>query len=68
MLTARSAFACCLSKEFRQIYVVGGSTGQETATDKCEVYDIKADKWTELPDISEKICSASAITLGQRPD
>lgn len=64
MNTARAAFACCLNKEFKQIYVVGGSTGQESATEKCEVYDIQSDKWSEMPSMTDKLCSASIVTMG----
>ena len=65
MLQARAAFGCHLDKASKRVYVIGGSINQDEATDQCEVYDIKKDKWSPLPSLDVNICSSSAITLGE---
>lgn len=51
MSQARAAFGCCLNKQYQMIYVVGGAAGQDKSSEKCEFYDIKKDKWTDLPSL-----------------
>jgi hypothetical protein len=43
MNCARSAFGCSLSKELQLLIVAGGQMNASTATNRCEMYDIKAD-------------------------
>ena len=64
MNQARAAFACCLNKQYRYIYVVGGSINQLESTNKCESYNLVKDKWTLLPNLEEGLCSSSIISLG----
>ena len=68
MNQARAAFACCLNKQYGKIYVVGGSINQQESTNRCEEYSIDTDKWKDLPNFDEGLCSSSVITVGQNAE
>ena len=68
MHQARAAFGCFLDKEFKNVYVIGGSINQNEATDRCEVYDIENNKWTDLPRLEMGLCSSSVVSTGRKSD
>jgi len=64
MNCARSAFGCSLSKELQVLIVAGGQINASVATNRCEMYDIRADKWTEIPPMKDAKCSNSLCFKG----
>lgn len=52
MHSARFNCGISLSYDKKRIYVVGGHNAQDKITKSTEVYDIAADQWKRLPDIS----------------
>lgn len=61
MLLARSGFGCLVDNYDKQLYVVGGSIENQAASSKCEVYDLKQDKWSELPNLNMARFSMSLV-------
>jgi len=59
MAQARVGFGALVDNYGEKVYVVGGTVGKVKPTNKCEVYDVTADKWTELPPLSEPRFSCS---------
>jgi hypothetical protein len=59
MNAGRLGFGCCVDNYGDRIFAVGGSTGKHLPTNLCEVYDIRADKWSKLPNLSEPRFSES---------
>jgi hypothetical protein len=48
-----------------KIYVFGGATGPNTATNQIEEYDIATDTWTVLPyTLPQTLCGMAAVELG----
>jgi hypothetical protein len=58
MKCPRASFGCCLSKDSKKIYVVGGYLSDVQVTKRTEVYDIDANTWTELPPLNSETCSS----------
>ena len=61
----RAAFGCYLDKENRRVFIIGGSISTKEASDRCEVYDLDDDAWTELLQLEMPICSGSVVSLGK---
>jgi hypothetical protein len=59
MNSARASFGCTLSHDKSTIYVSGGYATENTSFEKCEMYKIAEDKWTELPSMNDTKCSNS---------
>lgn len=53
MKTARVGFGCLVDNYGDYFYVVGGSTGKHKATNKCEMYSIEENKWSDIPMLNE---------------
>jgi hypothetical protein len=63
MITARLGFGCCVDNYGERLFAIGGSTGKHQPTNLSEVYDIKADSWTKLPNLNEPRFSQSLCIL-----
>ena len=59
MHAPRSAFGVAMYPSFKQIFVVGGSIGENDVTKTCERYIIEDDIWKRLPELNEPKGSAS---------
>lgn len=59
--TSKLSFAASLSPDANNIYVAGGSKGENMATNECEVFDLTKKKWTKLPSLNQPRFSASLI-------
>ena len=64
MHCARSAFGCSLSKKLQVLVVAGGQINASIATNRCEIYDIRGDQWTEIPPMRDAKCSNSLCFKG----
>ena len=63
MKYARSMFAATIDSN--QIFVAGGINKDKEDMKSCEVYDIKQNIWTSLPDLNQARSSASLIAINQ---
>ena len=59
--TPKLSFAAALSPDAKQIYIAGGSTGENKATNQCEVFNVAKKKWTKMPALNQPRFSASLI-------
>jgi hypothetical protein len=55
------SFAAALSPDIKNIYIAGGSKGENMATNECEVFDTIKKKWSKLPNLNQPRFSASLI-------
>lgn len=46
--------------------IVVGSWHVEASTKTCEIYDIAADKWTQLPELNYSTCAPGLIVVKDR--
>lgn len=58
---AKLSFAAALSPDTKNIYIAGGSTGENKATDECECFNIPKKKWSSLPSMNQARFSSSLI-------
>ena len=61
LTTPKLSFAAALSPDTKNIYIAGGSTGENKATNECEVFDVAKKKWSALPVLNQPRFSASLI-------
>lgn len=65
MKTGRLSFGCCVDSNGENIYVTGGAIGNLQATSECEVYDIGANRWTDLPPLNQEKFSLSLVLFNE---
>ena len=58
MLDSRASFGCTISKDESKIFVAGGYKNSNEVFEKCEMYNIKENRWYPLPDLSKAKCSS----------
>lgn len=51
--SAKLSFAACLSPDAKVIYIAGGSSGQNKATNDVEMFDVSKRKWSGLPSLNQ---------------
>jgi N-acetylneuraminic acid mutarotase len=61
LASAKLSFAAALSPDAKNIYIAGGSTGENKSTNECEVFHVSRKKWAELPSLNQPRFSASLI-------
>ena len=54
-------FAATLSPDTKNIFIAGGSKGENMATNEWEVFDTIKKKWSKLPNLNQPRFSASLI-------
>jgi len=59
--TKKLSFGATLSSDAKNIYIAGGSTGENKATNECEVFNISKKKWAKLPALNQPRFSTSLI-------
>jgi hypothetical protein len=59
--TAKLSFAAALSPDAKNIYIAGGSTGENKATNECGVFNVAKRKWEDLATLNQPRFSASLI-------
>lgn len=59
--TPKLSFAAALSPDAKDIYIAGGSTGENKATNECEVFNVHKRKWSKMPSLNQPRFSASLI-------
>lgn len=59
--TPKLSFAAALSPDAKNIYIAGGSTGENKATNECEVFNVSKKKWKGLPALNQPRFSASLV-------
>jgi ribosomal protein S17E len=55
------SFAAAVSPDAKNIYIAGGSTGENRSTNECEVFNVSKKKWSALPALNQPRFSASLI-------
>lgn len=69
MQQPRAHFGCCFSKHDNKVVVVGGQISglapdtHVLTTQRCEIYDVATDEWTELAALSQPLISCSVIVV-----
>ncbi|CAI2362547.1 unnamed protein product [Moneuplotes crassus] len=58
---AKLSFAAALSSDAKNIYIAGGSTGENRATDECGCFNVNKKKWSPLPSMNNARFSNSLI-------
>lgn len=61
LATPKLSFAAALSPDAKNIYIAGGSTGENNSTNECEVFNVSKKKWSPLPALNQPRFSASLI-------
>lgn len=61
LTSAKLSFATAISPDAKQIFIAGGSTGENRSTNECEVFDVNKKKWSQLPNLNQPRFSASLI-------
>ena len=64
MLVPRLSFCSCVSQDGTKIYTAGGISENKKPTNDVEVYDIKDNTWSHLPNLNQPRFSASIIQSG----
>lgn len=59
--TAKLSFAAALSPDAKSIFIAGGSTGENKATNECGRFNVSKRKWEDLPSLNQPRFSASLI-------
>ena len=57
--TPKLGFGCAVDNYGEKIYCVGGTIGNQVATDKSEYYNVQEDRWVEMPELREAKFSLS---------
>lgn len=55
------SFAAALSPDGKEIYIAGGSSGENKSTNEVELFDVLKKKWTRLPNLNQPRFSGSLI-------
>jgi len=61
LASPKLTFAAALSPDAKNIYISGGSTGENKATNECEVFNVSKKKWSSMPSLNQPRFSASMI-------
>jgi ribosomal protein S17E len=61
LTTPKLSFAAAISPDAKNIYIAGGSTGENNSTNECEVFNTSRKKWSSLPALNQPRFSASLI-------
>lgn len=56
---AKLGFGCAVDNYGEKIFCVGGTIGNQVATDKSEYYSVLEDRWIEMPELREAKFSLS---------
>ena len=63
MHVSRVHFGCALSQHDRRVVIVGGQIDALTATDRCELYDLRSDSWAETARLPKPLLSSSVVVV-----
>lgn len=61
LASPKLSFATCLSPDAKSIYIAGGSSGHNKATNEVEVFEVSKRKWIRLSDLNQPRFSAGLI-------
>lgn len=61
LTTPKLSFATAISPDAKNIYIAGGSLGENRSTNECEVFEVSKKKWSPLPALNQPRFSASLI-------
>ena len=62
MRMGRFSASLALVKD-RFVFAIGGNISKNTATEKCEVYDVNTDNWYSVPSMEKQRANTSACVL-----